>query len=206
MVLRLAIDPYVQGVHYVTFFPAVIITTLISGFGAGVFCLALSVAAVAFFMLPPRFSFQIENLSDVLHTVLFILMTFSNVILIAGMRFGIERYQELSQRMEQHEVALREREERLALVAAELQHRTRNLISVVGTIADDTLRTSNTLDDFRASYHDRLEVLGRAQGLLFQRADGGRVTFDELLNSELAAQSVRVGERESITLEGRSEE
>ncbi len=202
MVLRLAIDPYVQGVHYVTFFPAVIITTLISGFGAGVFCLALSVAAVAFFMLPPRFSFQIENLSDVLHTVLFILMTFSNVILIAGMRFGIERYQELSQRMEQHEVALREREERLALVAAELQHRTRNLISVVGTIADDTLRTSNTLDDFRASYHDRLEVLGRAQGLLFQRADGGRVTFDELLNSELAAQSVRVGERESITLEG----
>src|SRR5579871_2125382 len=134
MVLRLAIDPYVQGVHYVTFFPAVIITTLISGFGAGVFCLALSVAAVAFFMLPPRFSFQIENLSDVLHTVLFILMTFSNVILIAGMRFGIERYQELSQRMEQHEVALREREERLALVAAELQHRTRNLISVVGTI------------------------------------------------------------------------
>ncbi len=202
MVLRLAIDPYVEGIQYVTFFPAVIITTLVSGLGAGLFCLALSVGAVAFFLLPPRFSFHIENISDAANTALFILITFSNVILIAGMRFGIERYQELSERLEQHEVALREREERLTLVAAELQHRTRNLISVVGTIADDTLRTSNTLDDFRANYHDRLEVLGRAQGLLFQRADGGRVTFDELLNSELAAQSVRVGERGSVTLDG----
>jgi hypothetical protein len=29
--LRLAIDPYVEGIQYVTFFPAVIITTLVSG-------------------------------------------------------------------------------------------------------------------------------------------------------------------------------
>ncbi len=30
-VLRVAIDPYVDGVQFITFFPAVIITTLISG-------------------------------------------------------------------------------------------------------------------------------------------------------------------------------
>ena len=200
--LRLAIDPYVVGIQYVTFFPAVIITTLVSGLGAGLFCLVLSVSAVAFFMLPPRFSLYIENLSDVLTTLLFILLTFSNVILIAGMRFAIERYRELSHKLEQHDVALREREERLAVVVAELQHRTRNLMSVVGTIADNTMRTSNTFDDFKVSYHDRLEVLGRAQGLLFGKKEGGRVTFDELLNSELAAQSVRVGENGSVTLDG----
>jgi two-component sensor histidine kinase len=200
--LRLAIDPYVVGIQYVTFFPAVIITTLVSGLGAGLFCLVLSVGAVAFFMLPPRFSLYIENLSDVLTTLLFMLVTFSNVILIAGMRFAIERYQELSHKLEQHDVALREREERLAVVVAELQHRTRNLISVVGTIADNTLKTSDTFDDFKVSYHGRLEVLGRAQGLLFRKKEGGRVTFDELLNSELAAQSVRVGENGSVTLDG----
>ena len=138
MALRLAIDPYVAGVHYVTFFPAVIITTLVSGLGAGLFCLVLSVGAVAFFMLPPRFSLYIENLSDVLTTLLFILVTFSIVILIAGMRFAIERCRELHHKLEQHEVALREREERLAVVVAELQHRTRNLISVVGTIGADS--------------------------------------------------------------------
>jgi two-component sensor histidine kinase len=202
LVLRLAIDPYVVGVQYVTFFPAVIITTLVSGMAAGLVCLLLSVAAMAFFLLPPRFSFYIENLPDILTTLLFILLTFSNVILLAGMRFVIERYQELSHRLEQHEVALREREERLAVVVAELQHRTRNLISVVGAIADDTLRSSSTFDEFRVRYHDRLDVLGRAQGLLFRRPEGGRVTFDELLNNELAAQSIRVGDGVSVTLDG----
>jgi hypothetical protein len=33
--LRIAIDPYVVGVPFTTYFPAVIITALISGFGAG---------------------------------------------------------------------------------------------------------------------------------------------------------------------------
>jgi hypothetical protein len=36
--LRMAIDPYVDGVRFITFFPAIIITTLISGFGADLFC------------------------------------------------------------------------------------------------------------------------------------------------------------------------
>jgi two-component sensor histidine kinase len=200
--LRLGIDPYVVGAQYITFAPAVIITTLISGLGAGLFCLLLSVGAVAFFVLSPRFSFYIENLSEVLTTLLFILMTFSIVILIAGMRFAIERYRELNHKLEQHTVALRESEERLAGVVGELEHRTRNLISVVGTIADNTLRTSNTFEDFKASYHDRLEALGRAQSLLFRKKDGGRVTFDELINAELAAHSVRVGANGSVTLDG----
>src|SRR5215468_3211500 len=170
--LRFAIAPYVVGAQFITFFPAVIITTLISGLGAGLFCLLLGVGAAAFFVLPPRGSFNIENLSDQLTTLLFILLTFCNVLLIAGMRFAIERYRELNHKLEQHGAALRDSEERLAVVAAELRHRTRNLISIVGTIADNTLRTSNTFDDFKASYHDRLEVLGRAQGLLFRRRDG----------------------------------
>jgi len=200
--LRLTLDPYVMGAQFVTFFPAVIITTLVSGLNAGLFCLALSVAALGFFIMPPRYSFFIENLSDLLTTLLFVLLTFSSVILIAGMRFAIERYQELSQKLEQHEMALREREERLKVMVAELQHRTRNLISVVAAIADDTLRTSDTLDDFKVNYHGRLAVLGRAQGLLFRIKEGGRVTFDELLNSELAAQSVRVGDNGQVTIDG----
>jgi two-component sensor histidine kinase len=206
--LRLAIDPYVVGIQYVTFFPAVIITTLISGLGAGLFCLVLSVGAAAFFLFTPRFSFYIEHLSDLLTVLLFILMTFSIVILIAGMRFAIERCQETNHDLKQHAVALRqqsvglrETEERLTLAAAELQHRTRNLISVVGTIADNTLRTSKTFDEFKARYHERLQALGRAQGLLSRKKES-RVTFDELLNAELAAQSVLVGENGSVALHG----
>jgi K+-sensing histidine kinase KdpD len=176
-VLRLAIDPYIMGVHYVTLFPAVIITTLIGGVGAGLFSLGLSVGAAAFFILPPRFSFYIENLSDVLLTLLFILITLVLIIVIGGMRFTIERHKEtdrelerrrkeVDRELEEHRVALREREDRLSTVVGELQHRTRNLLSVVGTIADNTMRKSSTFADFGVRYHDRLEALARVQGLL----------------------------------------
>jgi hypothetical protein len=49
------------GVQYITFFPAVIITTLISGFRAGLICVALSAAVAGFFVLPPRWSFYIAH-------------------------------------------------------------------------------------------------------------------------------------------------
>ena len=54
--LRLAIDPYLVGAQFVTFFPATVMTTLISGFGAGFLCAVLSTAAADFFVLYPRWS------------------------------------------------------------------------------------------------------------------------------------------------------
>jgi two-component sensor histidine kinase len=204
--LRIAIDPYVAGVPFITFFPAVIIATLISGFGAGLFCVVLSTVATSFFLLPPRWSLWVESPADVADLILFILEALFYVILITGLKLTLEQYRELSrnleQRVEERSAALRESQDRLVSVVAELQHRTRNLISVVGTIAKGTLRTSKTFDDFSATFQDRLEVLGRAQGLLFRTHEGGRVTFDELINTELAAQCVQVEENGPVTLDG----
>jgi two-component sensor histidine kinase len=186
--LRIAIDPYIVGSTFMTAYPAVVITSLISGFGAGVFCSALVTIASAFFMVSPRFSFYMSHLGEVVTIMMFFLVSVVNVILISGLRFAVERY--------------RESESRLEAVVGELQHRTRNLISVVGTIAKGTLSSSKTLDDFSATFQDRLEVLGRAQGLLFRTHDGGRVTFDELINTELAAQCVQVTDNGPVTLDG----
>jgi len=201
-VIRLALDPYVVGVQYVTLFPAVIIATLIGGLGAGLFSLVLSVAAAAFFILPPRLSFYIEDLPDELLTLFFVLITFVLIIVIGGMRFAIERHRSVDRELEQYRVALREREDRLATVLAEFQHRTRNLLTVVSSIADNTMRKSDTFADFAASYHDRLRALGRVQGLLLRQQRGDRVTFDELIEDELAALSVDGGDRGRVTLDG----
>jgi two-component sensor histidine kinase len=201
-VLRFAIHPYVVGVPFITFFPAVIIVTLISGLGAGLFCVVLSSASAAFFMLPPRLSFYIERPADVADLLLFVLVAVSIVIFIAAMRLALEGYRELSLKLQHQSVALRESEERLQAVVAELRHRTQNLITVVGTIAKRTLKTSKTFDDFEVNFEDRLEVLGRAQVLLFRAEAGGQVTFDELINTELAAQPDRAGGNGSVTLDG----
>jgi len=118
------------------------------------------------------------------------------------MRFAIERHRGVDRELEEYRVALREREDRLTSVVAELQHRTRNLLTVVTSIADNTMRKSNTLTDFAASYHDRLRALGRVQGLLLRQQKGERVTFDELIEDELAALSVNGGARGRVTLDG----
>jgi PAS domain S-box-containing protein len=100
------------------------------------------------------------------------------------------------------ELAIHESEKRLRVVVAELQHRTRNLMSVVSATVERILRTSKTFDDFRASFRDRIEALGRVQGLLFRMKENDRVTFNELIETELAAQSIRVAENGSVTLDG----
>jgi PAS domain S-box-containing protein len=80
-VARLAIDPYVMGAECLPFFPAVIITALIGGRGAGLFCVVLSAAAVAFLQMPP------------LTLLLFVLLAIFLVILITRMRLAIQREQ-----------------------------------------------------------------------------------------------------------------
>lgn len=83
--------------------------------------------------------------------------------------------------------ARRESEERQQILLGELQHRTRNLIAVVHSLADKTARASKDLPDFKARFADRLHALARVQSLLSRLEDTDRVTFDELLSSELAA-------------------
>jgi PAS domain S-box-containing protein len=92
-VLRVALDPYVVGVQFITFFPAIVITTVISGFGAGFFCAVLSTAAADFFVLSPRFSFYVDDPAAVADLLLFGPLAAFLVIVIARMRFAIEHEQ-----------------------------------------------------------------------------------------------------------------
>ncbi|MBW9114791.1 PAS domain S-box protein [Rhizobium cauense] len=78
-------------------------------------------------------------------------------------------------------------EERQAVLVTELQHRTRNLIGVVKAMAERTARASSDLADFRERFQDRIEALARVQGLLSRLDTHDRVTFDELITTEMSA-------------------
>ncbi|WP_416223063.1 sensor histidine kinase [Tianweitania sp.] len=91
---------------------------------------------------------------------------------------------------------------RMEVLVAELQHRTRNLIAVVRSMADKTLRSSGDLLEFRSSFRERLDALSRVQGLFSRLKDGDRVTFDELIHTELAAHGVTKGQSGSTIVEG----
>ncbi|NWG46454.1 MAG: PAS domain S-box protein [Alphaproteobacteria bacterium] len=72
------------------------------------------------------------------------------------------------------------------VLVAELQHRTRNLIAVVRSVAAQTLDRSSSLEAFRDRFNKRLGALARVQGLL-SRTERQSITIGSVLQMELDA-------------------
>jgi two-component system CheB/CheR fusion protein len=89
-----------------------------------------------------------------------------------------------------------------AVLIRELQHRTRNLIGVIGSLMRRTIVGSASLQDFQERFERRLAALARVQDLLSRDAPGPGLTFDELVRAELSAHGGAEGEQ--ITLDGPS--
>ena len=81
----------------------------------------------------------------------------------------------------------REWEERQKVLIAELQHRTFNLMGMVSSMADATMRSSASLGEFGPKFQDRIAALARVQRLLSRTSEEDRVTFDQLIRSEFDA-------------------
>jgi len=72
------------------------------------------------------------------------------------------------------------------ILIEELQHRTRNLISVVEAIARQTMATTGSVEAFMTEFTTRLAGLSRVQGLL-SRSDRDPITVGTLVRMELEA-------------------
>lgn len=83
--------------------------------------------------------------------------------------------------------SLRESEQRQVVMVAELQHRTRNLIAVISSIAARMLDGALSLKEFERGFNDRLSALSRVQKMLSYATPGQRVNFEDLLRAELIA-------------------
>ncbi|KTF37702.1 CheR family methyltransferase [Xanthomonas vesicatoria] len=81
---------------------------------------------------------------------------------------------------------LRRLQEQQRVLVTELQHRTRNLITVVQSVAKQTMQSSQSMPEFAGKFEDRLSALSRVQGLLSQ-SDNEPTTIGALLRMELAA-------------------
>lgn len=77
-------------------------------------------------------------------------------------------------------------QERQGILVGELQHRTRNLLAVVRSIASQTIATVTSLSEFQRAFDSRLGALSRVQGLL-SRAEDEAVSVEHLLRMELGA-------------------
>ena len=87
----------------------------------------------------------------------------------------------------------------LQVLNTELQHRTRNLLSVIQVIFERTRSKHTVPEEFADVFTSRLNAISRVQTHLSRLVRGDKVTFDGLLRAELAAHAVS---HQQITLDG----
>jgi len=108
--LRLAIDPWVEGVQFITYFPLLIVVALACGYRAGMFAAILSTLGSWYFIVEPRRSFELAHAEDVLTLGLFLLTAVMMVSIAAATRLAIGRYhllnESLGRRVEQRTAEL----------------------------------------------------------------------------------------------------
>ncbi len=90
------------------------------------------------------------------------------------------------------ESALRESEARLRTILAELQHRVRNTLAVVKSIAQRTAESSDSVDEMAAHLSGRLEAFARVQSAVTRNPDAG-VNLRSLIDDELLAHAAHEG-------------
>jgi signal transduction histidine kinase len=124
---------------------------------------------------------------------------------VAGMQAGADDYlvkpfsaRELLARVESHltmallrvegEQALRESEQRQSLLASELRHRVRNIISIIRTISSQTARSAESVEEYSELMDGRLMALARTLGLLTRDGSAG-VDVADVVRDEISAQA-----------------
>jgi two-component system CheB/CheR fusion protein len=90
--------------------------------------------------------------------------------------------------------AITRAEERQRLLLAELQHRVRNTLGVVRSIARRSAETSTSVEDYASHLDGRLNAFARTQSMVTRDPEGG-VDLEYLVVEELLAYNAKEGEQ-----------
>ncbi len=90
--------------------------------------------------------------------------------------------------------AITRAEERQRLLLAELQHRVRNTLGVVRSIARRSAETSTSIEEYASHLDGRLNAFARIQAMVTRDPDGG-VDLEYLVVEELLGYNAREGEQ-----------
>lgn len=154
--IRIASGPYVgQSAIFAVYFPAMMLATVLLGWGFGLVTTGLSALAASYFFLPPAFSFSLDA-ADIGSVVYFTVSALLIVLFAETLRRTC---------IELEATARRE-----AILAAELDHRARNNMAMIEALARQTQHSGSGDDAFFEALMPRLRALSAAQDLL-RRSD-----------------------------------
>jgi two-component system, sensor histidine kinase PdtaS len=162
IVVRLALAHWLDPVPFLTFYPAVVASTLLCGWRQGALVVVLSAIAAEFFFVEPRFSFALGAYNAVLWIVAFLLVATFLMALIEGMVQAVLRLDNTA-RVNQE-------------LFRELQHRVANNLQIVAATLQKALRG---LEDPAA-----VQAINHALGRIHSMAGLHRRLYDAAAYSE----------------------
>ena len=186
--LRLAIDIATpNAVPFATYFPAILIATLIAGTAAGLLTMVLGALISWYIFVPPRFSMSVLRTEDLVSLGLFFFAALA-IVWIA------DRYRAVLRQLDEEEAYRK-------VVVEELGHRVKNKLATVYAILRHELRGHRDVWDSAAG---RLRALSAADDFLVA-GEGEGVGLDQIIDLELAPYgSASVNKRGApLTLSGK---
>jgi two-component sensor histidine kinase len=154
------------GFPYLTFFPAVIVTTFLAGLWPGILCAVLSGLAALYFFIPPVNSFAMDGASTIAIGFYIFIVTV-DIALIHFMHRAADRLEAKKQVTE-------ELYDQQRTMFQELQHRVANNMTFVSAllqlqkrkVATDPASASSALDEAQS----RIETMSRIHRRLYDPA------------------------------------
>ena len=131
---------YFTGLPYIFYFPAIVIVGVLAGARWGIAALAASVLLAWYVFIAPAFSFEIAASSDVIGLVVFSLSGSVVLVFPLLLRASLDQLQASETRYRQLASKLALAQERQEILNAELRHRLKNLMAVMGGIANQSRR------------------------------------------------------------------
>jgi len=108
-VVRLVLGEELVGVPFITFFPVVVLSALVGGFGPGLLATILGAICAWVTLIPPRESLAIKSVSDALALILFFLTSILMCAVIHAFHVAISNIREARQREREFSAALEQR-------------------------------------------------------------------------------------------------
>ena len=164
--VRTCLAPWVSGLAFLTFYPAILIAALFGGWLAGLVSLVLGVLAGSFLWLTPVAS-PLWGVGTLVAVAAFFAF---GCLMIAAIHLTHTLL-----------LALKDAEQRASLVAGEMRHRIANLFQLVQSIARLSASHCSSKEEFLAVFSERLKALSASHSDVARHVGG--ITIRGLLEA-----------------------
>jgi len=191
LTLRWAVDPGLPpGFPYLTFFPAVVIACFVGGIWPGIAVALLSGLASWFYFIPPFDSFALTG-SSFLALVFYVFIVSVDIFLI---NMALGAFAE-ADRLTRENVELSNFQ---TLLIRELDHRIKNLFSVVASVVKLSARFAETPEQLAEDVNERIMALGRSHRALWREGHDQSATVQSVARLVLDPYLTQHGDRIKI--------